>query len=139
MKKFFFLCCAAALSLTSCVTTIKTAKTADLPASLYSATVADLDVAKSRQSTVYEPTAEIRRGGYANAKRAAIRQLLGDKYDVLVEPEFVISVKNNFFTKRIKKIEVSGRPANYTNFHSLGDKVWTDPVFRSGNKNVINK
>lgn len=129
MKKVLFFCCAAAMALASCTTTTHTARTNDLPASFYCATVSDLDVSSSRVTVEYVPTKDVQRGGYANVKKAAIRKALGDKYDVLVEPEFVISVKRGF-TSKVSKVVVSGRPANYKNFHSLGDKVWTDPVFR---------
>lgn len=139
MKKTFITACAVVLALSSCITTTKTAKTADLPVALYSATVSDLDVSPNRITKEYKPTNEVIRGGLTNVKRAAIREALGNEYDVLVEPEFVIDMKNNFFTKKVTKVIVSGRPAKYKNFHSLNDNVWTNEIFRKGYKNGIDK
>lgn len=123
-----------AACMASCVTTTKTAKVENLDPELYVATTADLDIANDRITYTMIPTAEIRRAGDGNVKRAAIAEALqkaGNNYDLLVEPEFVVEKTNYFFTRKITKITVSGRPAKYTNFHSLGDKVWTDPVFRN--------
>lgn len=142
MKKNLFLTAVAAIALASCTTTIKTASTTDLPASLLSATVADLDVSAQRVVYTCTPSKEVQRAGLGNMKRAAIMEALQkfDKNaDLLVEPEFVISMKNNFFTKKVTSITVSGRPATYKGFHSLKDDVWCDPIFRGGYRNQVKK
>lgn len=136
MKKFFVIV-GMALMVASCTTITKTSKTADTPVSLYSATVADLEPAtQKRESVEYNVPVEIRRGGAANAKRAAEKALL-DKYDadVLLEPQYVITSDWTLFGKKIVKITVSGRPAKYKNFHSLRDDVWCNPTFRDNYKN----
>lgn len=133
MKKIF-ICLGIALLAVSCTTTTKTAKTVDTPAALFSATVADLDVAPQRITYTMVPTAEIRRGGLSNIKQAAEQEALlkNGNADVLVDAEYVISKTSYFiFGKRIESITVSGRPAKYKNFRSLDDKVWTDPAFRA--------
>ncbi len=133
---------AVAISIVSCTTTVKTASTTELPADLLSATVADLEVSPTRITYTMTPSKEIQRGGIGNAKRAAIMEAL-EKYDkdadILVEPEFVISVQNNFFFKNINSITVTGRPAKYKGYHSLNDSVWCNPVFRGTYKNKIRK
>ena len=97
MKKNLFFAAIAAMVITSCTTTIKTATTTELPADLLSATVADLDVSSTRISYTMTPSNEVARAGLGNAKRAAIMEAL-QKYDkdadILVEPEFVVSMKN---------------------------------------------
>ena len=142
MKKNLFFAAIAAMVITSCTTTIKTATTTELPADLLSATVADLDVSSTRISYTMTPSKEVARAGLGNAKRAAIMEAL-QKYnkdaDILVEPEFVVSMKNNFFSKKITSITVTGRPAKYKGFHSLSDNVWCDPTFRASYKNKIRK
>ncbi|MBQ2362025.1 MAG: hypothetical protein II287_00255, partial [Bacteroidaceae bacterium] len=54
--------------------------------------------------------------------------------DLLVEPQFVISMKRGLFRKKVKSVTVSGRPAKYKNFRSLSDDVWTNKIFRDKNK-----
>ena len=79
------------------------------------------------------PTKAVRRGGLANVKQAAENEALaklGGNADLLVEPEYVVEKTNYVFFKKVKSITVSGRPAKFTNFHSLNDSVWVNPVFR---------
>lgn len=56
MKKNLFFAAIAAMVITSCTTTIKTATTTELPADLLSATVADLDVSSTRISYTMTPS-----------------------------------------------------------------------------------
>lgn len=129
--------CGAMLLLASCTTITKTSTTAEVPASLLSATVADLEVSPQRVSETYIVPAEVRRGGVSNVQHAAEQYLIdknGNGCDLLVEPEYTMYKTNYFFCKRITKIEVSGRPAKYKNFRSLNDSVWCNPVFRAGYK-----
>lgn len=123
--------------LASCVTTQQTAKTADFPAETHSATIADLKIAEKRISHTIVPSPELRRAGEKNVKNAVMHEALeiaekkdNKSYDVIVNPEFVIEKTNNFFSRKISKISVTGRPASYTNFRSLNDSVWSNPVFR---------
>ena len=142
MKKYFIFAAIAAMVMTSCTTTIKTASTTDLPADLLSATVADLEVSPNRIVYTTTPSKEIQRAGLGNVKRAAIMEALqaNDKNaDILVEPEFVISMKNCFFYKKVTSITVTGRPAKYKGFHSLDDSVWCNPAFRANYKNKVRK
>lgn len=137
MKKYLVLITFAAFLLSSCYTTMKTARTAEIGSSLQNATVADLEVTGERFSYTMTPSKEIQRGGLSNVKRAAeagaletYKQKTGKSADVLVEPQYVISKKRTFLGSKITSISVSGRPAHYTNFRSLNDSVWTNPVFR---------
>jgi hypothetical protein len=141
MKKIL-LCVCVAFALTSCVTTVKTAKVADAKASLLSATVADLEVSTERISYTMKPSAEIRRAGLSNVKQAAIQEALAKNgnADVLVDVEYSIEQENNFiFGKRITSITVTGHPAKYKSYRSLHDSVWCDPVFRAGYSNSVTR
>ena len=134
MKKFLFIA-VAALAMASCTTTTKTARTESVPYSMYNATVADLEVAKARIVYTMTPSKEVRRGGIANCKQAAIQEALtaNGNADLLVEPQFVVNHKKGpfgIFINKVTSVTVSGRPATYKNFRSLDDKVWCDPVFR---------
>lgn len=134
MKKLFIIAIAA-MALTSCVTTTKTARTESVPYSMYNATVADLKVASQRVVYTMTPSAEVVRGGVENCKRAAIMEALtqNGNADLMLEPEFVIEHQKGpfgIFINKVTSVTVSGRPAFYTNFRSMDDKVWTDPVFR---------
>ena len=135
MKKYFFLLAVSFIA-ASCTTTTKTARTESMPYSMYNANAADLQVGE-RITYSYTPTKEVQRAGLPNCKRAAISEALtlNDNADLLVEPQFVVSVKRSIFFTKVTNVTVTGRPAKYINIRSLGDKVWTDPVFR-GVKNA---
>lgn len=124
-----------ALLVASCTTIKKTATTASVPASLLTATVADLEVSPERVTTDYIVPVEVRRGGVANVQHAAEQALLDSKgkgYDLLVEPEYTMWQTSYFiFGKKITKVTVSGRPAKYKNFRSLDDSVWCNRTFRA--------
>lgn len=133
-----FVSLAAAMLLTSCVTTTKTARMAATSSSVNNATVADLRVTDHRITYTMTPSKEIQRGGLANVKQAVIQEALtkNGNADLMVEPEFVISMKRKFlFGTEVSSITVSGRPAYYENFRTLNDSVWSTPGFygRSGN------
>lgn len=141
MKKNVLLLGVILLGMTSCTTITKTATTANVPSSLLSTTVADLEVSPKRITTTIYPSAEVRRGGLSNVKQAAEAQALaeyakangGKEADLLVEPEYVVEQESYFiFGKKIKSVTVSGRPATYKGFRSLNDSVWCNPVFRAG-------
>lgn len=140
MKKVFFVLGMSLLSMTSCTTIVKTSKTANSPTSLLSATVADLQVVTSeRVSYTMTPSAELRRGGSVNVRRAAENEFL-QKFnaDVLLDAQYITTNKWTLFGKKIESITVSGRPAKYNNFHSLNDSVWCNPTFRDSYENDAN-
>jgi hypothetical protein len=140
MKKVLFLACVA-FALTSCVTTVKTAKIAETKGQLLNATVADLDVSPTRVSYTMSPSKEIRRAGISNVKQAAIQECLqqNGNADVLVDCEYTIEQQNNWiFGKKISKITVSGHPAKFKGYRTLNDSVWCNPWFRAGYSNAIN-
>lgn len=138
MKKLFFVA-GAVLALASCTTITKTASDVDVPSSLYSATVADLKVSPERVTYTIKPSKALQRGGLANVKKAVESEALtqNGNADVLVEPEYIIAQKRGLFKRSITSITITGRPAKYTNFHSLNDSVWCNPVFRSDYKNSV--
>jgi hypothetical protein len=88
------------------------------------------------------PSKEIQRAGLNNVKQAVIQECLvkNGNGDVLVDPEFIIEQESRWiFGKSITSITVSGHPARYKGYHSLGDNVWTDPVFRAGYSNGVGR
>lgn len=135
MIKPRYIACMAAISamLASCVTTTKTAKTADIEATTYNATVADLDVAEQRVSVTLNPVPDdVRRGGMSNIKKTVEAMALeqSGNADLLVNPEFTYTVERGFLSSKVTSMTVTGRPARYKNFRSLNDSVWSNPVFR---------
>lgn len=140
MKKVFLLL-SVAMSIASCTTTTKTSATAEMPTSLYSATVASLKVAPERITYTMKPNKAIRRGGLSNVKRAVENEALtqNGNADVLVEPQYIISKRRGLFSSKVTSITVTGRPAKYVDFHSLNDSVWCDPIFRANNANVVKR
>ncbi len=127
-----FACALLGLALSSCVTTMKTAKTAGVSASLQNATVADLTVGE-RITYTSHPSKAIQRGGLSNIKQAVEAEALevkGNGADILLDPQFVVSRRRSLFGSKITEVTVSGRPATYNNFRSLPDTVWSNPVFR---------
>ena len=134
-----FLALSAVMMLSSCITITKTARTAETSSSIQNATVADLKVSDHRVTYTMTPSKEIQRAGLSNVKQAAIQEALtqNGNADIMVEPEFVISLKNKFiFGKEVSSITVSGRPAYYQNFRTLPDSVWSTPGFYGQSKLV---
>ena len=120
------------LLLSSCVTTVKTARTAATSSDIKSVTVADLKVTDHRISYTMTPSKELQRAGLANVKQAALQEALtkNGNADVMLEPEYVVSMKNKFILgKEVTSVTVTGRPAYYENFRKLNDSVWHTPGF----------
>lgn len=134
-----FMALSAVMLLSSCITITKTARTAETSSSIQNATVADLQVTEKRITYTMTPSKEIQRAGLNNVKQAALQEALtqNGNADLMVEPEFVISMKNKFiFGKEVTSITVTGRPAYYKNFRTLNDSVWATPGFY-GQPNVV--
>lgn len=132
MKKSLGLLALSVILLTSCRTTVKTARTAEFPSSLQSVTVADLKVTDERITHTMSPDRKTRRGGLDNIQKTAEREALekhGDA-DVLLDPQYVVSKRKGLFGSKITSITVSGRPARFTNYRVLHDSVWSSPGFR---------
>lgn len=132
MKKLFVLLVPVLAALSSCTTVNKTAKMADISASIRNASVADLDVAPRRVTYTMTPSKAVRRGGLANIRRVAESEALEKNGggDVLVNPEFTVTKRRGLFSSKVTSVTVTGRPANYTHVRSLPDSVWCNPVFR---------
>lgn len=132
MNKYLCLLALPVLMLSSCETLTKTAKTADVEASLQSVVVADLNVADHRVTSTMDVTPSVRRGGFKNIKQAVEAKALEENgnADILLEPQYVVEKKRNLFGSKVTRITVSGRPASYKDFRALNDSVWCNPVFR---------
>lgn len=131
-KHLYLIVLGVAVAVSSCTTTTYTSSVADVSADIRSATVADLQAGERITHTI-EPSKSVRRGGMANIRHAAEAEALekkGGNADVLLDPEYSITKKRILFGSQVTSITVSGRPATYTNFHTLDDSVWTNPTFR---------
>lgn len=131
---------AAALLLSSCAVTQKTASTAQIPAESHAASVATLKVGE-RVKVEMDVTKPIRKGGWENIRQAVETKALeaaGDA-DVLLEPRYVVEKHKGLFRSKITKVTVSGRPAVYTDFHALPDSVWCNRIYRAGYEDMITR
>lgn len=133
MKRFYLIGITALLVATfsSCGVTKQTGKTADVQSGIQSATVADMRVG-DRVTASEQISKAVRCGGWSNIRQyveaSALRKAGGA--DVLLEPQYVVEKHHGLFGSKIVRVEVSGRPAFYTNFRKVADSVWTNPVFR---------
>ena len=128
MKKLLFLSLiAVAVLTTSCKTTRFSATYQDPATIINTVTVADLEVSEKRITFTCKPSMQIRRGGTQNVIKTAVREALraNGGGDVLVGLEYITVSKFSLFgLSPIREITVSGYPATYKNFHSLGDDIW---------------
>lgn len=133
MKSFLYFFPMAVLGLASCtqMSLTKTSKTAEVGSQMQSVTVADLKVGE-RVTETLQVTPEVARGGMENVKHAVEANALvkAGNADVLLEPQYTITKQRKFLTSKVTSITVTGLPAKYTNFRSLPDSVWANPVFR---------
>lgn len=133
MKRICILLMGAAALLSSCNTLTRTARTAETQSYLQSATVVDIVPATEERIThTLTPDLSLLRGGENNVKQAVEHEALV-KYgnaDILLEPQYIIHKERKLIGSKITSITVSGRPAYYTNYRTLHDSVWCNPVFR---------
>ena len=132
MKRIYILLVGATALLSSCNTLNKTARTAETPANLRTATVVDIVPATDTRIThTLYPDASLHRAGENNIRHAVEHEALV-KYgnaDVLLEPQYIVHKQRGLFRSKITSITVSGRPAYYTNYRALNDSVWSNPAF----------
>jgi len=121
MKKYLFLAAVAALTLSSCKTTIThTATTQSVDTEIINRSTADLDVRSTKITYTFTPTKSHNRAGEKAVIRAAVAKALEENgnADVLVAPQY--EVKKNF--KGVKYVIVKGYPAFYRNVHATTQK-----------------
>jgi hypothetical protein len=127
-KSYLFLLIVFILGLSSCKSTRSTATYQDPINTLRTVTVADLDVSDVRISYTYKPTYAVRLGGSQNVIKTAVQEALKahGSGDILIGLEYTTISRWTFFPflSPIREITVTGRPASYTNFHSLPEKIW---------------
>ncbi len=127
-KSYLFVLLVFVLGITSCKSSRSTATYQDPVNTLRTVTVADLEVSDTRISYTYKPTYAVRLGGSQNVIKTAVLEALRahGSGDILIGLEYTtISRWTIFpFLSPIREITVTGRPAKYTNFHSLSEKVW---------------
>ena len=127
-KSYLFVLLVFVLGITSCKSSRSTATYQDPVNTLRTVTVADLEVSDTRISYTYKPTYAVRLGGSQNVIKTAVLEALRahGSGDILIGLEYTtISRWTIFpFLSPIREITVTGRPAKYTNFHSLSEKIW---------------
>ena len=127
-KSYLLILFVSVLALSSCKSVRSTATYQDPTNTLRTVTVADLDVSDTRISYTYTPTYAVRLGGNQNVIKTAVLEALKahGSGDILIGLEYTtISRWTIFpFLSPIREITVTGRPAKYTNFHSLPEKIW---------------
>jgi hypothetical protein len=129
MKKFYlFLLLVFIVGLSSCRSSRSTATYQDPINTLRTVTVADLDVSDTRITYTYKPTYAVRLGGSENVIKTAVMEALREHGigDILIGLEYTTISKWTIlsFLSPIREITVTGRPAKYTNFHSLPENIW---------------
>ena len=127
-KSYLLILFVSVLALSSCKSVRSTATYQDPTNTLRTVTVADLDVSDTRISYTYTPTYAVRLGGNQIVIKTAVLEALKahGSGDILIGLEYTtISRWTIFpFLSPIREITVTGRPAKYTNFHSLPEKIW---------------
>lgn len=129
MKNYcLFLLMVVVVGMSSCKSIRSTATYQDPTNILRTVTVADLDVSDTRITFTYTPTFAVRLGGNQNVVKAAVLEALRvhGEGDILIGLEYTTVSKWTIFPflSPIREITVTGRPAKYTNFHSLKDNIW---------------
>ena len=112
MKKVvFFAAAAAMLILSSCSRSVWTATKAPVQNEVKSRTLTDLEIGR-KVTFRYNTSIADRNGGEINCINAAVAAMCKEnKADVIVAPEY-------HYDSNLKYIEVTGRPAYYTNFRA---------------------
>lgn len=132
MKKTHIILASVIVLFSSCNTLVKTARTADTPTNLRTATVVDIVPAtETRITHTLNPDASLQRGGEQNIRQAVEHEALVKfgNADILLEPQYIVQKERGLFRSKITSITVSGRPAYYTNYRTLHDSVWCNPSF----------
>ena len=129
MKKILYAILAViALGISSCKSVRSTATYQDPTNTLRTVTIADLDVSDTRISYTYTPTYAVRLGGNQNVIKTAVLEALRvhGSGDILIGLEYTTVSRWTIFPflSPIREITVTGRPARYTNFHSLPENIW---------------
>ena len=129
MKKlYWFLLVVFVVGLSACKSARSTATYQDPINTLRTVTVADLEVAETRISYTYRPSYAVRLGGSQNVIKTAVQEALKahGSGDILIGLEYTTISRWTLFPSLspIREITVTGRPAKYTNFHSLPENIW---------------
>ncbi len=126
MKKTILSLAVVAMGLASCstTTTTSTATTLDVPTRVESINEADLVVSDQVITYTYTPTKEVQKGGLKNVRNAAIAEALkaNGSGDVLVHPNFQITMKVRPCRKTVSKVVVTGHVGTYKNFRPAPKK-----------------
>lgn len=152
MKKSLILLSALGLSLCSCTTITHTGNTEGIDTEIYNLTVADLKVAKERETVTTEwKWNPFSPQSLKSQKESAQHELLEkSSADVLVDPQFSVTRRGLF---RGGSLTVTGYPAKYSNFRNMSKEdaeniaiingtlstVVVNPVVATSNGQVISR
>jgi hypothetical protein len=127
-KSYLFLLLVFLVAVSSCKSSRSTATYQDPINTHRTVTIAYLDVSDTRITYTYKPTYAVRLGGSQDVIKSAVLEALRvhGSGDILIGLEYTtISRWTIFpFLSPIREITVTGRPAKYTNFHSLPENIW---------------
>ena len=134
MKKFFILAVVAA-SLSSCSIVQNTASVAEVDNKILAGAVADLEVAPQKITYTYKTKSSVRKAGFKNCVRTAIREALEKNggADILVQEEVTAVTRIGLFGPKIKTVTVTGYPAKYKNIRTIPQSSLIKGL-ESGNK-----
>lgn len=134
MKKFLILAVVAA-SLSSCSIVRQTASVAEVDNKILAGAVADLEVAPQKITYTYKTKSSVRKGGYNNCVRTAVREALEKNggADILVQEEVTSVTRIGLFGPKVKSVTVSGYPAKYKNITTIPQSSLIKGL-ESGNK-----
>ena len=118
MNRIMILAAGVGLALSSCSTIQHTSQTAGVDTNVYNLTVADMNVAKQKQTMTTEwkwnPLSTV---SLKAQKETATAELLKEaNADVLVEPQYIVKRRGLF---RGGSLTVTGYPATYSNFRNM--------------------
>lgn len=118
MNRIMILAAGVGLALSSCSTIQHTSQTAGVDTNVYNLTVADMNVAKQKQTMTTEwkwnPLSTV---SLKAQKETATAELLREaNADVLVEPQYIVKRRGLF---RGGSLTVTGYPATYSNFRNM--------------------
>lgn len=121
MKKLLFLAAVAALGLSSCTTVSNTAYTEEVNTEMYNRSYADLQVSDKVISYTLNVSAAQSRAGVKSCKAAAVSKALevNGGGDLIVNPQYEVTIRREFLGKRILSVKVTGHPATYRNVHPM--------------------
>lgn len=125
MKKMIICCATAALFMSACTTSYKSATQRDVNGPIAAAAIADLEVSSEKVTFTYVPPRKVRAAGVQNCINTAINEALkaNGGGDLLVETQRAVIQRTGIFSSKISSVTVTGYPARYRNFRTVDGEI----------------